>query len=182
MKYDPSSSRPRPGWHRARRELPAPLPDSHGWPGPRHAECLGDGCARSQHNRARNRLRWPIRRVRQHPWATAAVVLVVGLLLVFIITGRAPEHFWDGFGGAVIGAMVGGIAAAGGGYCWPSLGGWPSSSPRAGRSASRLDWLARRPRVGTSVVSSEPWTSTSAAMLVMSSVPSVSELRKPLRD
>ena len=27
-----------------------------------------------------------------------------------------PEHFWDGFGGAVLGAIVGGVLAAGGGY------------------------------------------------------------------
>jgi hypothetical protein len=33
-----------------------------------------------------------------------------------VVLALLPDHFWDGFGGAVLGAILGGILAAGGGY------------------------------------------------------------------
>jgi hypothetical protein len=64
-------------------------------------------------------------RLQVRMWRLAVVVLVIGVvigLLAWIVAShiKLPEHFWDGFGGAVIGAVlgaiVGGTLAAGGGY------------------------------------------------------------------
>ncbi len=60
-----------------------------------------------------------VRDLQQRIWLIAGVVLLVALILLAIIVhGQVslPEHFWNGFGGAVLGAIVGGTLAAGGGY------------------------------------------------------------------
>ena len=46
-------------------------------------------------------------------WLVGVVVLIVGVLIgLFAARAKLPEHFWDGFGGAVLG----GLFVAGGGY------------------------------------------------------------------
>jgi hypothetical protein len=54
-------------------------------------------------------------------WLRTGIALVFVLavaLVAWILAGHArfPDHFWDGFGGAILGAIVGGAMAAGGGY------------------------------------------------------------------